>query len=487
MSLIQVTDLTFSYPSSYDEIFSHASFQIDTRWKLGLIGRNGRGKTTLLRLLMGEYPYGGSIHSSVEFDYFPYPVPHPQHRAGEVLAALCPQSQPWQIAREISLLDVEEAALERPFSSLSQGEQTKLLLSALFLKEGHFLLIDEPTNHLNEEGRRKVAAYLKGKQGFLLVSHDRRFLDGCVDHILSLNRADIQVQKGNFSSWMENFQRQQMLEEKQQESLKKDIRRLEKAAQRSATWSQQAEKAKYQNGPVDRGYIGHKAAKMMKRSQVIKQRQQAIQDKSALLKNQETVSSLKLSPLPFHSQRLAAFSQVQVQYGHTPVCPPVSFTLEQRDRVALVGKNGSGKTSLLRLLTDGAVPYVGEMHKASGLVISLVPQDASFLRGSLSRLIQEEGLDESLFKAILRKMDFARVQFEKNLEDLSQGQKKKVLLAHSLCQQAHVYVWDEPLNYIDIYSRLQIEELIQQFAPTMLFVEHDQAFRKKIATKKVFL
>lgn len=94
MSLIQVTDLTFSYPSSYDEIFSHASFQIDTRWKLGLIGRNGRGKTTLLRLLMGEYPYGGSIHSSVEFDYFPYPVPHPQHRAGEVLAALCPQSQP---------------------------------------------------------------------------------------------------------------------------------------------------------------------------------------------------------------------------------------------------------------------------------------------------------------------------------------------------------------------------------------------------------
>lgn len=132
MSLIQVTDLTFSYPSSYDEIFSHASFQIDTRWKLGLIGRNGRGKTTLLRLLMGEYPYGGSIHSSVECDYFPYPVPHPECRAGEVLAALCPQAQPWQIAREISLLDVEEAALERPFSSLSQGEQTKLLLSALF-------------------------------------------------------------------------------------------------------------------------------------------------------------------------------------------------------------------------------------------------------------------------------------------------------------------------------------------------------------------
>lgn len=129
----------------------------------------------------------------------------------------------------------------------------------------------------------------------------------------------------------------------------------------------------------------------------------------------------------------------------------------------------------------------GEMHKASGLVISLVPQDASFLRGSLSRLIQEEGLDESLFKGILRKMDFARVQFEKNLEDLSQGAKEKGTAGPQPLPAAHGVCVDEPLNYIDIYSRLQIEELIQQFAPTMLFVEHDQAFREKIATKKVFL
>ena len=178
---------------------------------------------------------------------------------------------------------------------------------------------------------------------------------------------------------------------------------------------------------------------------------------------------------------------VCLTYRKKTILQGASLTARPGQITALLGKNGSGKTSLLRLLTDGTVPYVGEMHKASGLVISLVPQDASFLRGNLSRLIQEEGLDESLFKAILRKMDFARVQFEKNLEDLSQGQKKKVLLARSLCQQAHVYVWDEPLNYIDIYSRLQIEELIQQFAPTMLFVEHDQAFRENIATKKVFL
>ena len=96
-------------------------------------------------------------------------------------------------------------------------------------------------------------------------------------------------------------------------------------------------------------------------------------------------------------------------------------------------------------------------------------------------------LDESLFKTILRKMDFERVQFEKNMEDFSEGQKKKVLLAGSLCQQAHLYIWDEPLNFIDIYSRMQIQQLIEDFSPTMIFVEHDEAFRDAIATGVVRL
>ena len=120
-------------------------------------------------------------------------------------------------------------------------------------------------------------------------------------------------------------------------------------------------------------------------------------------------------------------------------------------------------------------------------MISYVPQGTSHLQGPLSAFIQEAKLDSSLFLAILRKMGFARVQFEKNLEDYSAGQKKKVLLAKSLCEQAHLYVWDEPLNYIDIYSRMQIEDLLRHFAPTMLFVEHDGAFRETIATKVVSL
>lgn len=130
-------------------------------------------------------------------------------------------AEEWELMRELSLLDVNTEVLWRPFETLSNGEQTKTLLAALFLNQGHFLLIDEPTNHLDAAAREKVSRYLKKKKGFILVSHDRRFLDGCVDHILSLNRSTIDVQSGNFSSWMENFSRQQEFELAQNQRVEK--------------------------------------------------------------------------------------------------------------------------------------------------------------------------------------------------------------------------------------------------------------------------
>ena len=120
-------------------------------------------------------------------------------------------------------------------------------------------------------------------------------------------------------------------------------------------------------------------------------------------------------------------------------------------------------------------------------MVSYVPQDTAHLNGLLSHFAEEHHLDESLFKGILRKMGFERVQFEKKMEAFSAGQKKKVLLAASLCQPAHLYVWDEPLNFVDLHTRLQITSLLRQAQPTMLFVEHDRAFQEEIATQKISL
>jgi len=129
----------------------------------------------------------------------------------------------------------------------------------------------------------------------------------------------------------------------------------------------------------------------------------------------------------------------------------------------------------------------GTLETASGLIVSYINQDTSMLNGSLRDFCAQRKLDESLFLAILRQLDMERVQFAKNIEDFSEGQKKKVLIAASLLTQAHLYIWDEPLNYIDVFSRMQIEKLLLTYQPTMLFVEHDVRFREKIATKVILL
>ena len=492
MSIIQVTDLTFGYDGSYDLVFEHVNLQLDTDWRLGFTGRNGRGKTTFLRLLMGELAYSGSIQASVEFGYFPFPVPDPDQDTLAVMGLACPAAQDWEMIREASLLDVDTEALYRPFSTLSQGERTKVLLAAMFLEPGRFLLIDEPTNHLDAAARARVGAYLRTKKGFILVSHDRTLLDESVDHILAINRSDIQVQQGNFSSWWENKQRQDEYELAENARLKREIGRLNQAARQASDWSDRVEKTK--NGTrisgvkADKGYVSHKSAKMMQRAKNQQTRmERAAEDRSRLLKNVESADRLKLSPLPYPKDLLLEAEDLRLYYGDAPVCGPLGFRLRRGQRLAVTGRNGSGKSTLLKLICGQEVRHTGRLDLGSNLRISWVAQDTAGLRGSLTDYARNWGIDESRFKTILRKLDFSRTQFDKDMAEFSAGQRKKVLLARSLCQSAHLYVWDEPLNYIDVLSRMQLEELLLDCQPTMLFVEHDAAFVQKIATGTIDL
>ena len=245
MSLISVNNLTFGYEGSYNNIFENVTFNIDTDWRLGLIGRNGKGKTTFLKLLQGKYEYEGTIFKNVEFDYFPFEVTKKERMAIEIVNDIAPNVQDWEIIKELNLLNTDAEILYRNFNLLSGGEQVKILLISLFLKGNNFLLIDEPTNHLDIETRNNLIKYLEKKKGFIVVSHDRNFLDKVVDHIISINNTNIDIQKGNFSSWQENKDRQDNFELTQNEKLKKDIGRLEIASKNTANWSDKIEKTKY--------------------------------------------------------------------------------------------------------------------------------------------------------------------------------------------------------------------------------------------------
>ncbi len=529
MSQIQIEGLNFSYEGGARPIFQNLTLTLDTDWRLGVIGPNGSGKSTLLRLLAGQLDSGGAIRGAPRCALFPIVPPQPAGRtalqvAREAVAPFGAMEQEMErllaradgpalerygeleqryaslggyqidshLTREADRLEIRPDALCRPFEQLSGGEQVKLLLAALFLRRDHFLLIDEPTDHLDLHGRALLGRYLAGKRGFVLVTHDRALLDAAADHILSLRPGGAALEQGNYTSWKENRDRRDAWEQAQDHKLRGEIRRMEQAAARAADWARQTEAGKYGSRNsglrVDRGFVGAKAARMMQSAKNLERRQQrAIEEKRALLREPDPTGPLKLARLQPSRPRLLWAEDLTVDYGAGPLFAPVRLTLCSGQRLALLGPNGSGKTSLLNLILGQQVPHRGDFWRQPGLEISFLPQSSQQAVGPLRDWPRQRGIDPALFFAILRKLGFAREVFELDAADCSQGQKRKLLLAAALARPAHLLIWDEPLNYLDILSREQVEELLCTFAPTILFTEHDARFIERVATDRLVL
>lgn len=488
MALIDVKNLDFEYLGSFEPIFANLSIQLDTNWKLGFIGRNGYGKTTFMKLLMGEYDYTGSIMKPVEMKYFPYNISNFELTTLEVLENLQVDIELWMLQREMNLLELKDEILYRPYSTLSEGEKTKIQLALLFSEEERFLLIDEPTNHLDIKGRQVVAKYLNSKKGFILVSHDRDFLNEIIDHTLTIEKNKIVLQKGNYDTWEENKRLEDQFEIDKNEKLKSEIKRLNKSAQEKARWSDKVEATKIGSGVPDRGYVGHKAAKMMKRSKTIEKRfEDAIEERRSLLKNIEETDQLKINQLEYHSKQLVYLENFSISYDRKRVFKPMNFELNRGDCLILKGGNGSGKTSLIKALLGHDMEWEGRLSIGKGIKISYIPQQVDFLSGSINDFIISEGIDKTMFLTILRKLGFSRNQFDIPIERFSMGQKKKVFIAKSICEEAHVFIWDEPLNYLDVISRIQLEDMILKYKPSMIIVEHDNRFVNKVGAKFIEL
>ena len=417
----------------------------------------------------------------------------------------------WQVLMQMNLIGMDPECLYRPFKTLSHGERTRVMLAVLFAGENEFLLIDEPTNHLDKEAREIVKKYLSGKKGFILVSHDRDLLDAVCDHVLVMNRKTIEVQAGNFSTWWENKEKSDAFARSENEKHLKEIGKLKAAADRTGRWADKSENSKIGFDPVKendrsistRSYIGAKTKKMQSRVKNYEKRvDREIEEKEGLLQDIEQVVDLKVQPLKYHKDVLVEARDLSLRYedAEEPLFAGLKLQIHRGDRVILSGENGSGKSSLIKAILAktgsgtaaagsgaGNLAATGALEVGSGLVVSYINQDTSFLSGTLQSFCESRGLDRSLFLAVLRNLDFEREQVFKNMEDFSEGQKKKVLIAASLITPAHLYIWDEPLNYIDVFSRMQIEKLILDACPTMLLVEHDVRFKEKVATSVVEL
>ena len=523
MATIRLQNIAFYYDSPFVNIFENLSLQIDTSWKTGLVGRNGRGKTTLLNLLQKTIsPLKGHVDIPVSTSYFPFIPEYPQAITFDVIKDSVAPFRKWEqemeallmepddqkldrygeiaeryeqlggyeidalIHRETVNIGLEESVLSRPFPQLSGGEKTRALIVALFLRKDQFLLLDEPTNHLDMQGREVLGKYLSNKEGFILVSHDRFFLDTCVDHIISINRNDVRSIQGNYSTWKQQADLENDFEQRRDEKLQREIKQLEKSSRQRRDWSGQKEKEKV--GAYDKGHVGHKAAKQMKRALAIEGKiQKNIEDKQGLLKNKEKERRLKFQESGKSPDQLLRIDNLTVSFGKQAILEDFSLSIEKEQRVAIVGGNGTGKTTLLNVIC-GTVPYQsGTINLPSYIKVLRAHQHPLWQKGYLRQYMDAEKFDETQFRQILGVMDVGGDIFDRPLETFSEGQLKKVDLCRSFMTPVHLLLWDEPLNYIDIISREQIEMVVLNFLPTLLFIEHDRYFVERIATEIVAL
>lgn len=525
MAKITINNMSYYYDDFYHPVYENINLVIKTDWKLGLIGRNGRGKTTLLKLLKGDLePSAGNINVPMEVEYFPYTgecgyiitrdiikenvgkLKSIEDTMDEIISEndearfneysvlqeqyleLDGYEMESKILKEMDDMGLEASLLDRAFETLSGGEKTRIMLLTLFLRKKSFILLDEPTNHLDEEGKEAVITYLQKKKGFIVVSHDRSFLDRVIDHVISINKKDITIEKGNYSSWRHNKDKREEFELRTKERLEEEIAQLERSAKTSRTWANIGNMQRYQFASHGRANGVETYMKQAKRSEA--RVQDNIEQKKQLLQNYEEVKSLVMHHKnDMEEQCLIKIKELTFKYEEDSkqIIKGFNFEINTGDRVWVKGKNGAGKSTLLKIL-NGKLPNEA-IEYADGLEIAMVAQEPAWKAGYIKEGF-EDTVQNPVYERFLELCDHFEMPenfLERPLETYSSGELKKVNIARALAEEHHIILFDEPLNYMDTYFSEQLEEALLKYQPTMIFVEHDSYFGKKIATRTIEL
>lgn len=518
---IKIDNITFTHEGALTPIFKDVTINIDTNWRLGIIGRNGRGKTTLLNLIAGRLePQKGICTCPEKVSMFPVKVNDDSETVAHLIKDLIGPIRAIEkelkvlmgqtsqealdrygdliekyefyrgyeldalIEREIRLLSLAPKCLEQKYLELSGGEQTKVQIAALFLRPQSYLLIDEPTNHLDIHGRAELADYLSQKRGFSLVSHDQAFIDECCDHILEIGKSGIKIEKGNYSSWDENRKQLENFELEKKAKLVKEVDKLTASARMARGYSHNKEKEKI--GAGDKGFVGARSARLMKRAKNLEnRREKKLDEAKSLLKSYESIRRLELKQKDLDQVKYLQFHKVSFAYGDNKVIEDLNLTVNRGDRIWLRGENGAGKSTLLKLITGQLTPDDGYTHRAIDLKVTQAFQDMPFKSGLVKDYLEYYQTDLTAFVRMLDYFNMDVEYLEREIATLSEGERKKLDLARAFSSDAPLYIWDEPLNYMDYHFRVQLEEAVLKYKPTVIFVEHDRSFGEKIATKTV--
>lgn len=503
-----------------NKIFEHISMEVKSGERIGLIGSNGCGKTTLMKILMGEEDYQEgtiSLRKDIKLGYLnQIPVYEENTKVidvlmlafeeayrckkqmllleeamtketGEALDNLVRQysrllqqyehsggyETETKIAKIAEGLQISDVMQEMSFEQLSGGEKTRVILAKILLEEPDILLLDEPTNHLDLMTIQWLEEFLKEYRGAsVIISHDRFFLDRVVTKIFELEQDHIEVYQGNYSYYVMEKERRFLLALKNYQNQQKKIQRMEQQIQRYRIWGEMRDSDK----------MFRRAKELEKRLEKIEPLDKPIKEKRNIRLQQATVDRSGKIVLELMGLTKA--------YDNRELLKDVGFTLFYQDSACIIGGNGCGKTTLLKMILGEEMSDRGEIKVGAQVKIGYLPQQVVFADEEMTVLEYFAGLHNITYgaaRAQLAKVLFVNEDVNKKIKFLSGGEKSRLRLCSLTFEGANFLILDEPTNHLDIESREVLEKTLCEFEGTLLFVSHDRYFIDKVADKILVL
>ncbi|BCB35313.1 ABC transporter ATP-binding protein uup [Bacillus cereus] len=519
MTICSVNNVTKSFGGNI--IFENISLEIKNGERVGLVGRNGSGKTTIFQLLTGmESLDAGAIHMKKgtrlghvaqipKFDESmtvyevlssAFKIEKELEREMRTLEKHMAEEQESSVLQklmerygiiqekfaflggyeiEANIMKVANGLqvtelFPRSFLELSGGEQTKVSLAYMLLQKPDLLLLDEPTNHLDLFAVEWLEQFLKEYNGTVMViSHDRYFLDEVVTKIFDLEDGEIHVYHTNYSRFVEEKEERLLQEFQAYQEQQKKIKKMKEAIKRLREWANQA-------NPPNEGL--HKRARSMERAL------------ERMEKLKKPILERKQMGLQFEGQErsgkdVVVMKEVSKGFADHPLFNEVNLHVRFQERAAIVGRNGTGKTTLLKLLLEEIEPDAGEIRIGSSVKIGYLSQHAygNMKSNVLEAFREYVAVTEGEARHILAKFLFYGPAVFKKVTQLSGGEKMRLRLAQLMYQDINFLILDEPTNHLDIESREVLEEALEQYNGTILAVSHDRYFLNKLFEKTYWI
>jgi ATP-binding cassette, subfamily F, member 3 len=503
-------------------VFENLSLEIKEKERIGLVGRNGGGKTTILKLLAGaETPDSGTIFlkKGLKIGYLSQLPSFPENTKGkdvlmsafdeavsiykkmseyeeymaseidegalsrkleeygflqERFSLLDGYSMEAQISRIANGLGIE-SLLNSPFLSLSGGEQTKICLGLILLQNPDLLLLDEPTNHLDIYAAEWLERFIREYDGTVaVVSHDRYFLDETATKIIDLEDGEATVYHQNYSGFVIEKEKRLLEEFQAYQEQQKKIKKMKDAIKRLREWANQA-------NPPNEGL--HKRARNMERAlERIEQLKRPIIERKKMGLQFETAGR--------SGKDVIAVKNAAKVYGNKMLFKDANLQLQYKERASIVGRNGTGKSTLLKMLLGDVHPDKGEIRIGSNVKIGYLSQHLYNSNGNetvIEAFRQEAMVDEGQARRILAGFLFYGAAVFRKVGQLSGGERMRLRLAQLMHQDINLLILDEPTNHLDIDSREVLEDALEDFCGTILAVSHDRYLLDKLFDKTYWM